>query len=172
MTDRLPNLYPAVDPSSLPQLFDREMGMWLLTAWNLVSNIHFTLIHELLAVAAAVNKRDVSGYRTARMVCARKLATCMAEQMQQTESSDVDDDARLKKLRTEILASEPDSCISWLFMLRPEGDLGFMELIGKLEVSKRVAFSDSDNIDAFRDVMVIRAAIVLQALSMKSPRIV
>ncbi|KAG9514150.1 hypothetical protein KCU93_g9865, partial [Aureobasidium melanogenum] len=163
-----PTLYPVVDPSSLPQLFDREMGIWLLTAWNLIPKTHFTLIHELLAVAAAVNKRDVCGYRTARIMCAKRLANCVADQMQQTESSSVDDDTRLKKLRTEILASEPDSCISWLFMLRSQGDLGFMELLGKLEVTKRVALSASDNVGAFRDAMVIRAAIVLQALCMES----
>ncbi|CAD0093625.1 unnamed protein product [Aureobasidium mustum] len=167
----LPTLYPAIDPSSLPQLFDREMGMWLLTAWNLVPNIHFTLIHELLAVAAAVNKQDVSGYRAARMVCAKKLASCVADQTQQTESSNVDDETRPKKLRTQILASEPDSCISWLFMLRPEGDLGFMELLGKLEARKRVALSVSDNAGALRDVMVIRAAIILQALCMEGTRL-
>ncbi|KAH0363319.1 hypothetical protein KCU65_g7514, partial [Aureobasidium melanogenum] len=130
---QFPTLYPAVDPSSLSQLFDREMGMWLLTAWNLVPNIHFTLIHELLAVAAAVNKQDVSGYRAARMECAKKLATCVADQMQHTESNNIDESSKLKKLRTEIVASEPESCISWLFMLRHEGDLGFMELLGKLE---------------------------------------
>ncbi|KAH0276589.1 hypothetical protein KCU91_g3755, partial [Aureobasidium melanogenum] len=164
----LPTLYPAVDKSSLPRVFDREMGMWLLTVWNLVPNIHFTLIHELLAVAAAVNKQDVSGYRVARMECAKKLAICVADQIQQTES---DDDTRLKKLRTEILASEPESCITWLFMLRPEGDLGFMELLGKLEGRKRVALSAPEDVDAFRDVMVIRAAIVLQALCMESTRL-
>jgi hypothetical protein len=92
--------------------------------------------------------------------------------MQQTESSSVDDDTRLKKLRTEILASEPDSCISWLFMLRSQGDLGFMELLGKLEVTKRVALSASGNVDAFRDAMVIRAAIALQALCMESAQTV
>ncbi|KAG9565816.1 hypothetical protein KCU71_g11767, partial [Aureobasidium melanogenum] len=167
----LPTLYPAVDPSSLPQLFDREMGIWLLTAWNFVPNLHFTLIHDLLAVAVAVNKQDVSGYRAARIMCAKKLATCVADQMQQTESSSVDDDTRLKKLRTETLASEPDSCISWLFMLRSEGDLGFMELLGKLEVRKRVALSAPDDVNAFRDVMVIRAAIVLQALCMENTQL-
>ncbi|THX02572.1 hypothetical protein D6D13_08190 [Aureobasidium pullulans] len=31
----LPTLFPATDPSSLSQLYDHEMGMWLLTAWNL-----------------------------------------------------------------------------------------------------------------------------------------
>lgn len=167
-----PTLYPVVDPSSLPQLFDREMGIWLLTAWNLVPKIHFTLIHELLAVAAAVNKRDVCGYRAARIMCAKRLANCVADQMQRIESSSVDDDTRLKKLRTEILASEPDGCISWLFMLRSQGDLGFMELLGKLEVTKRVALSASDSVDAFRDAMVIRAAIVLQALCMESAQTV
>ncbi|KAG9640262.1 hypothetical protein KCU95_g1635, partial [Aureobasidium melanogenum] len=166
-----PTLYPAVDPSSLPQLFDREMGMWLLTAWNLILNIHFTLINELLAVAAAVNKQDVSGYRAARVMCAKKLAICVADQIQQTESNNIDDDTRLKKLRTEILASEPDSCISWLFTLRSEGDLGFMELLGKLEVRKKVALSASDDDEAFRDVMVIRAAIVLQALCVEGTRL-
>lgn len=166
----LPTLHPAIDPSSLPQLFDREMGMWLLTVWNTMPSIHFILIHELLAVAAAVNKQDVSGYSAARKVCAKKLATCVADQMQQTESSNVDEDTRLKKLRSETLASEPDSCISWLFMLRSEGDLGFMELLGKLEVRKRVAISASDNDDAIRDAMVIRAAIVLQALAMEGTR--
>ncbi|KAG9993868.1 hypothetical protein KCU78_g18696, partial [Aureobasidium melanogenum] len=166
-----PTLYPAVDPSSLPRLFDREMGVWLLTAWNLVPSLHFILIHELLAVAAAVNKQDVSGYRAARIMCAKKLANCVADQMQQTETSSMDDETRLKKLRTEILASEPDGCISWLFMLRLEGDLGFMELLGKLEVRKRIALSASDDVDAFRDVMVIRAAIVLQALCMEGTQL-
>lgn len=166
-----PTLYPAVNPSSLPQVFDREMGMWLLTAWNLVPNIHFTLIHGLLAIAAAVNKQDVSGYRAARMKCAKKLATCVADQIQQTESNNTDDDIRLKKLRTEILASEPESCISWLFMLRPKGDLGFVELLGKLEVRKRIALSAPEDVDAFRDVMVIRAAIILQALCLEGTRL-
>lgn len=167
----LPSLYPAIDPSSLPQLFDREMGMWLLTAWNSVPSIHFTLIHELLAVAAAANKQDITGYRAARMVCAKKLAICVADQMQKSKSSNVDKDTRLQKLRLEVLASEPDSCISWLFMLRSEGDLGFTELLGKLEVTKRVALSASDDDGAFRDAMVIRAAIVLQALLMEGTRL-
>jgi hypothetical protein len=166
----LPTLYPTVNPSFLIQLYDREMGMWLLTAWNLVPNIHFTLLHELLAVATAVNNNDTSGYRTARIVCAKKLASCVADQMQQTESSTVDEETRLKKSRVDILASEPDICISWLFLLRSEGDVGFMDLLGKLEVSKRVALSSSGDDDAFRNAMVIRAAIVLQALSMEGSR--
>jgi hypothetical protein len=90
--------------------------------------------------------------------------------MQQTESSTVDEETRLKKSRVDILASEPDICISWLFLLRSEGDVGFMDLLGKLEVSKRVALSSSGDDDAFRNAMVIRAAIVLQALSMEGSR--
>lgn len=51
-------------------------------------------------------------------------------------------------------------------MLRPGGDVGFMELLGRLEVRKGIALSASgdDYDDAFRNAMVIRAAIVLQAL--------
>ncbi|CAD0110424.1 unnamed protein product [Aureobasidium uvarum] len=167
----LPTLYPTIDPASLTQLYDREMGMWLLTAWNLVPNIHFTLVRELLAVAAAVNKQDISGYRAARIACAKKLASCVADQIQRTESSDIDDETRIKKSRIEILASEPDGCISWLFMLRSEGDIGFMDLLGKLEGRKRIAFSAFDDEDAFRNAMVIRAAIVLQALCMEGSRL-
>jgi hypothetical protein len=166
----LPTLYPTVNSSPLVQIYDREMGMWLLTAWNLVPNIHFTLIHELLAVAAAVNNKDTSGYRTARIVCAKKLASCVADQTQQTESDNVDENTQLKKLRADILASEPDDSISWLFMLRSEGDVGFMDLLGKLEVSKRVALSASGDDDAFRNAMVIKAAIVLQALCLEGSR--
>ena len=169
----LTTLYPAVDALLLPQLYDSEMGMWLLTAWNLIPNIHFTLIQELLAVSAAVNNNDPSGYRAARMVCARKLAVLVADQMQQTESlSNADEEAQLKEMHTQILASEPDDCISWLFMLRSEGDVGFMKLLGKLDVRKRIALSASGGHrdDAFRNAMVIRAEIVLQALSMESPQ--
>jgi len=81
----------------------------------------------------------------------------------------VNDKTQREKLRNKILASEPDGCISWLFMLRPAGDVGFMELLGKLEVRKRIALSASadDHDDAFRNAMVIRAAIVLQALSIE-----
>lgn len=150
------------------------MGLWLLTAWNIVPNIHFTLIHELLAVAAATNNKDELGYRAARVVCAKRLASLVADQMQQTESTNnVNERTQLKKSRADILAFEPDGCISWLFMLRPEGDVGFMELLGKLEVKKRVALSASadEYDDAFRNAMVIRAAIVLQASMMEGTQV-
>jgi hypothetical protein len=167
----VPTLHPEVDHSSLIKLYDREMGMWLLTAWNLVPNVHFALIHELLAVSAAVGSKDKSGYRAARMMCAKKLASLVADQMQKNNSSDVDEPTQLKKSRTGILASEPDDCISWLFMLRSEGDVGFMELLGKLEVRKRVALATPSDDDAFRNAMVIRAAIILQALSMEDSQV-
>jgi hypothetical protein len=163
----VPTLYPRVDHPSLVNRFDREMGMWLLTAWNLIPNVHFVLIHELLAVSAAVSNIDESGYRAARMMCAKKLASLVANQMQRVESSNVDEHTLLKKSRTDILASEPDGCISWLFMLRSAGDVGFMELLAKLEVRKRIALAAPGDDDAFRNVMVIRAAVVLQALSME-----
>ena len=57
-------------------------------------------------------------------------------------------------------------------MLRHEGDVGFMELLGKLEVRKRIALSALDGDDAFRNAMVIRAAIVLQALCMEGSQLV
>lgn len=166
----LSTLYPAVDASSLAKLYDNEMGMWLLTAWNLVPNVHFTFIHELLAVSTAVSNKDESGYRAARIVCAKRLAGLVADQMQQIKStSNVDERTQLKELRANILASEPDGCISWLFMLRSAGDVGFMELLGKLEARKRIALSaPADEYDgAYRNAMVIRAAIVLQALSIE-----
>ncbi|KAH0286521.1 hypothetical protein M436DRAFT_83741 [Aureobasidium namibiae CBS 147.97] len=166
----LPTLYPAGNASTLTQIYDSEMGIWLLTAWNLVPNIHFLLIRELLTVSAAANNKDELGYRAARVVCAKKLAGVVADRMQQTEfTSNVDDKTQREESRNKILVSEPDSCISWLFMLRPGGDVGFMELLGKLEVRKRIALcaSGHDFDDAFRNAMVIRAAIVLQALSIE-----
>jgi hypothetical protein len=166
----LPTLYSTADSSSLAQVYDREMGMWLLTAWNLVPDIHFILIKELLAVAVAVSNKDESGYRTARLVCAKKLASCVADRMQQIKSSNVGEEPQLKKCSADILASEPDGCISWLFLLRSEGDMEFMELLGKLEYRKRAALSISGDDDAFRSTMVVRAAIVLQALTIEGSR--
>jgi hypothetical protein len=145
--------------------------MWLLTAWNLVPDIHFILIKELLAVAVAVSNKDESRYRTARLVCAKKLASCVADRMQQIESSNVGEGPKLKKCSADILASEPDGCISWLFLLRPEGDTGFGEMLGKLEFRKRAALATSSDDDAFRSTMVVRAAIVLQALCMEGSRV-
>jgi hypothetical protein len=161
----LPTLYPTVDSSSLAQIYDREMGMWILTAWNFVPDIHFILIKELLAVAVAASYKDESRYRTARLACAKKLVSCEADQMQQIESSNADGDIRAKPYSADILASEPEGCISWLFLLRYEGDIGFMELL------ERAALSVSSHDDTFRDVMVVRAAIVLQALTMEGSRV-
>ncbi|THY10138.1 hypothetical protein D6D02_06605 [Aureobasidium pullulans] len=172
----LPSLFPATDPSSLSHLYDHEMGMWLLTAWNLVPNIHFVLIHPLLSVASAVTNNDVQAYRLSRMECAKALSSFIADQRQKHDSINQSEETRLRKQHhLKVLASEPDSLISWLFMLRSEGDIGFMEMLGGLEGRKRIAISAIDDGERFRecmsDFMVMRAAIVLQALLMEGQKV-
>jgi len=60
-------------------------------------------------------------------------------------------------------------------MLRSEGDIGFMEMLGGLEGRKRIAVSAVDDGERFRecmsDFMVMRAAIVLQALLMEGQKV-
>lgn len=158
-------LSPPINLTSLLQRYDREMGIWFLTAWTLIPNIHITLLPELLAIATAVAKSSNHLYRDARIACAKRFASCVADVMQTPTAT--------RNLQLEILNSEPDGLIEWLFSLREAGDVGFMELLGKLEVRKREALGavGEQEFGRYMDgFMVVRAAVVLQALLMEAPR--